>query len=76
MFTADLTKATVAALYLPPKMLEKLLPQLEKMPKGARVACHAFAVPGLVPDRELTVETEGGLKRKVFVYTVPFTRAK
>jgi outer membrane protein assembly factor BamB len=74
LFTADLSKATVVTLYLPPRMLGRLLPQLEKMPKGARVVCHAFAVPGLVPERELTVETTDGLTRRVFVYTVPFRK--
>ncbi len=75
MFLVDLSKADVLALYLPPRLLEKLLPQMGKMPKGARVVCHAFAVPGLVPERELSVETKDGLTRKVYVYTVPFKKA-
>jgi outer membrane protein assembly factor BamB len=76
LFTVSLEKVTVVALYLPPKMTKRLLPQLEKLPKGARIVAHAFAIPGLVPERELTVPVEGGLEQKVFLYSVPLRKAK
>jgi len=77
MFTVDLAKVDVVALYLPPKVSKRLLPQLERLPAGARVVSHAFAIPGLVADKEVVVRAkEDGLERKVFVYTAPLKKAK
>ena len=43
---------------------------------GPSLTFLAFAVPGLTPEREITVKTEDGLERKVFLYTVPLKKAK
>jgi outer membrane protein assembly factor BamB len=77
MFTVDLAKMDVVALYLPPQVAGRLLPQLERLPAGARVVCHAFAIPRIVPDKEVTIMAkEDGLERKVFLYTAPLKKAK
>ena len=58
-------------------MAERLLPQLERLPAGARVVCHAFAIPGVVADKEVTIRAkEDGLERKVFLYTAPLRKTK
>jgi hypothetical protein len=76
-FTVDLGKVDVVALYLPPKVLARLLPQLQRLPAGARIVSHAFALPGIVPGRAITVTArEDGLERKVYLYTVPLKKAK
>jgi ribosomal protein L11 methylase PrmA len=76
-FTADLSKVDVVAVYLPVKVLARLLPQLERLPAGARIVSHAFALPGIVPERTITVTArEDGLERKVYLYTMPLTKAK
>src|SRR5438067_2208378 len=55
LFTADLSRADVVALYLLPRMNGRLLPQLGKLRAGSRVVCHANPIPGIRPDRVLTV---------------------
>src|SRR5262249_34703519 len=54
LFTADLGQADVVTLYLTPRMLERLLPQLAKLKPGARVVAHAFPILGIAPDRMVT----------------------
>jgi uncharacterized protein (TIGR03000 family) len=61
IFTLDLSKEpTVITLYLLPELNVKLLPQLVKLPKGARVVSHAFRMGDIKPDAEQTVKTERG----------------
>src|SRR5262249_35148526 len=55
LFTLDLGEMDVVALYLLPRMNERLLPQLAKLKAGARVVCHANPIPGIRPDRVVTV---------------------
>jgi hypothetical protein len=61
IFTLDLSKGpTVVTLYLLPELNVKLLPQLRKLPKGARVVSHAFRMGDIKPDEEKDVKTERG----------------
>ena len=47
LFTADISTATVVALYLSPSMNRELAPRLQKELKpGARVVSHQFPLPG------------------------------
>jgi outer membrane protein assembly factor BamB len=72
MFAADLSKADVVAVYLPPKLLERLRPQIEKMKPGSRLVSHYFELPGTPPERTITVEsTQTGEAHKVHLWTVP-----
>jgi hypothetical protein len=67
----------VVALYLPPKVTERLLPRLMKLPAGARVVSHAFALPGVEAEREETVTSkEDQLERKLYLYVAPLKEAK
>jgi ribosomal protein L11 methylase PrmA len=77
LFTVDLGKVDVVALYLPTGMNRRLLPRLERLRPGARVVCHAFALPGIRPDREVAItSTEDRLEHKVFLYTAPLKKEK
>jgi hypothetical protein len=77
LFTVELAPATVITLYLLPRMNERLVPRLGKLRPGARVVCHANAIPGLRPDRVATVVSgEDGLPHKVYLYTVPLRKAE
>jgi outer membrane protein assembly factor BamB len=76
-FTVDLSKADVVALYLPPGVLTRLLPLLERLPAGARVVSHAFALPGVEPERTVPVTAkEDGVERKLFLYRAPLRKTK
>jgi outer membrane protein assembly factor BamB len=73
MFQTDLSKADVVAVYLPPKLLQRLRPQLEKMKPGSRLVSHYFELPGTPPDRTMTVESsDTGEAHKIHLWTLPF----
>ena len=49
MFEADISKATVLALFLLPDNLRRLLPKFEKMPKGTRIVTNGFPIDAWQP---------------------------
>jgi outer membrane protein assembly factor BamB/protein-L-isoaspartate O-methyltransferase len=77
LFEADFAKADVVAVYILPTMLAKLVPKFNKLKPGSRIVAHAFAIPGVKPAKvtEVTSE-EDGVKRKVYLYTVPLSADK
>jgi uncharacterized protein (TIGR03000 family) len=61
IFTLDLSHGpTVVTLYLLPRLNAQLLPQLQKLPAGARVVSVAHRLADIEPDQQLTVDTEDG----------------
>lgn len=77
LFEADFSGATVVALYVLPEMSRKLVPKFDKLKPGVRVISHAFAIPGVTPDRVIRVTSEeDDVERPVYLYTVPLKRAK
>lgn len=68
---ADISEATVVALYLLPESNDLLRPMLEKQLKpGARVVTHDYHIPGW-GDKEICVRSlddDSGKEHSVFVY--------
>ncbi len=61
LFTLDLSKGpTVVTLYLLPRLNAKLLPQLRKLPSGARVVSVAHRMADVEPDEHIVVAVEQG----------------
>ena len=61
IFTLDLSKGpTIVTLYLLPRLNAKLLPQLRKLPPGARVISVAHRMADIKPDEHIVVATELG----------------
>ena len=61
IFTLDLSKGpTIVTLYLLPRLNAKLLPQLGKLPPGARVISVAHRMADIKPDEHIVIETELG----------------
>lgn len=76
IFTADLREVTVVTLFLLPELNNRLIPQLEKLPKGARIVSHEFDIPGLVPDRKVEFEsTQDKSEHLLYYYTTPLKKA-
>lgn len=72
LFTADLSGADVVAVYLYPRLLARLKPRFAQMRDGSRIVSHQFAMPGIEPDRMITVESkETGEKHTLYVWTTP-----
>jgi uncharacterized protein (TIGR03000 family) len=61
IFTLDLSKGpTIVTLYLLPRLNAKLLPQLRKLPAGARVISIAHRMADIKPDEHIVVDSELG----------------
>ncbi len=56
MYEADISKATVMAIYLLPENLEKLLPRFQALPPGTRIVSNTFGFQEWDPDARATVD--------------------
>jgi ribosomal protein L11 methylase PrmA len=75
VFTLDLSRATVVALYLLPDLNVKLVPQLEKMRPGSRIVSHDFDMAGVIPDKVVKVNA-GDREHTLYLWTVPLKKEK
>ena len=69
LFASDFRDATVVTLYLLPRLNAKLLPQLRKLPPGARVISVAHRMADIKPDEQIVVDTDLG-KFDVYLWKV------
>jgi protein-L-isoaspartate O-methyltransferase len=77
LFEVDLSDATVVTLYLLPAVNVKLIPQLEKLKAGARVASHAFDMQGVQPTQVLKfVSKEEEVERPLYLWTTPLQKQR
>ncbi|HEY2412570.1 MAG TPA: TIGR03000 domain-containing protein [Pirellulaceae bacterium] len=61
IFKLDLSQGpTIVTLYLLPRLNAQLLPQLRKLPPGARVISIAHRMDDIMPDEQIVVKTEEG----------------
>ncbi len=70
IFTLDLTPATVITLYILPGMIERMLPQLERVRPGTRIVSHNFPMRGVEPDRVVNAD-EPGRAHSLLFWTAP-----
>jgi SAM-dependent methyltransferase len=56
MYEADVSKATLLALFLLPHNLEKLVPRFLELPAGTRIVANTYWVPDWTPDDTQTLE--------------------
>lgn len=76
IFKADLRKVTVVCLFLLPELNARLIPQLEKLPEGARIVTHEFDIPGLIPDRKTEyISKQDESEHLLYFYSVPLKYA-
>lgn len=76
IFTVDLSGADVVAVYLPPPLLERLLPQLAKLKPGSRVVSHQFVIPGFPPDRTEAVQSqEDSDTHRIHLWVAPLKKS-
>jgi SAM-dependent methyltransferase len=55
MYEADISRATVLALFLLPDNLRKLSAKFAAMPAGTRIVANTFAIPDWEPDEKETI---------------------
>ena len=66
LYEADLSKATVIALYISPGVMDRLKPRLLALRPGTRVVSHHFTLGDWEPDETIRVET-----RSAHLWVVP-----
>jgi SAM-dependent methyltransferase len=66
LFEADISKATVIALYISPGVMTRLKPRLLELKPGTRVVSHHFTLEDWEPDETLKVE-----ERMAYLWVVP-----
>ena len=71
MYAADISQATVLALFLLPENLQKLIPKFLDLRPGTRIVVNQFGVPGWNPDETGTVEGDCGSWCTALLYLVP-----
>ena len=75
LFTADLSEATVITVFLYPRLLEKLKPQFSRMKPGSRIISHHFAIPGIRPNKVVTVPSnESSDDHQIMMWRIPFKK--
>ena len=71
MFEADISKATVLALFLLPENLKQLEPKFRALAPGTRIVVNSFGVPGWTPDETETITGDCQSWCTAMLYRVP-----
>jgi len=67
----ELADANVVALYLLPKTLKALKPRLLSLPRGSRIVCHDFPIPGVAPDEVARIRSlRDGRIHRIYLYEI------
>jgi precorrin-6B methylase 2 len=71
MYQADISQATVLALFLLPENLDRLLPRMLDMRPGSRIVLNTFAIPAWDADLIERLEQGCGAWCEALLYIVP-----
>jgi SAM-dependent methyltransferase len=71
MYEADISRATVLALFLLPENLERLKPKFLELQPGARIVMNGFAISGWNPDATEQIEGDCDAWCTALLYVVP-----
>lgn len=71
MYVADISKASVMALFLLPENMNKLVPKFLALKPGSRIVANQFAASGWEPDETGRVEGDCGSWCTWLLYIVP-----
>jgi len=71
MFEADISQASVLALFLLPDNLTRLVPKFADLKPGSRIVLNTFGIPGWEPDQTAQAESECGAWCSALLYIVP-----
>jgi SAM-dependent methyltransferase len=75
MYEADISKATVLALFLLPDNLDRLKPKFERLRAGTRIVVNSYQIPGWQPKEIGSAEGDCGHWCVAYLYIVPLTYA-
>jgi hypothetical protein len=75
MFEADISQASVLALFLLPHNLEQLKPKFERLRPGTRIVTNGYQIPGWEPKKIGTADGDCASWCTAYLYVVPRTAA-
>ena len=76
MYEADISKATVLALFLLPDNLDRLKSKFERLRPGTRIVTNGYQIPGWEPKETGTATGDCGHWCVAYLYIVPAAYAK
>src|SRR5262245_41343246 len=68
MYEADISQATVLALFLLPANLERLRPKFERLKPGSRIVTNGYQIPGWTAKEVRTAEADCGNWCEAYLY--------
>ena len=71
MYEADISQATVLALFLLPENLEVLKPKLERLRPGTRIVSNGYEIPGWKPTEVGQSDGDCGSWCVAYLYVIP-----
>ena len=71
MYEADISKATVMALFLLPENLRRLTPKFLELKPGSRIVANGFGIDGWEADKTERIEGDCGTWCTALLYVVP-----
>jgi hypothetical protein len=71
MYEADISQATVLAMFLLPENLDRLLPKFLDLRPGSRIVLNTFGITGWAADRVEFAEGDCGQWCEALLYIVP-----
>jgi predicted RNA methylase len=70
MYEADISQATVLALFLLPENLARLRPKFEQLKRGTRIVTNGYAIPGWTAKEVRSAEADCGSWCEAYLYVV------
>ena len=71
MYEADISQATVLALFLLPENLARLRPKFEQLRPGTRIVTNGYAIPGWTAREVHSAEADCGSWCEAYLYVLP-----
>ena len=71
MYQADISEATVLALFLLPENLKQLEPKFRGLAPGTRIVVNSFGIPGWTPDETETITGDCQSWCTAMLYRIP-----
>jgi outer membrane protein assembly factor BamB len=75
IFARDYSEVSVVTMFLPSRVMDRLLPRLARLKPGSRIVSHHFSFSDIPPDETLDLDSkEDGSKHKVYLWNVPLNQ--
>ncbi|MBN1804229.1 MAG: alkaline phosphatase family protein [Sedimentisphaerales bacterium] len=75
IFTLDISQADVITIFLLPNMIEKLIPEFDKLKSGSRIVSYKFGMKGVMPDKTVNfISPIDKSQHILYLWTTPLNK--